>query len=201
MYASNERRSTHKPSHTNNSRRANNNQRPEQRSVPVQSSVQPTRKPFNHEKKTSSIQPSPSPGQPSKNNSHQVKRQPSATEPHGTACQTCSYCGRTGHLEAVCFKKARDLKEVDTDLLELEFPDIDINDFDFFMMETETSNSPNVVILDTGAQLSVFNNRELLRAKPPLILMESTRRHLESRRTPSDTCPVSTRLISIIHRK
>jgi hypothetical protein len=54
------------------------------------------------------------------------------------------------------------MKDVDTDLLELEFPDIDINDFDFFMVESETSNSPNVVILDTGAQLSVFNNRELL---------------------------------------
>ncbi len=30
------------------------------------------------------------------------------------------------------------------------------------MVETETSNSPNVVILDSGAQLSIFNNKDLL---------------------------------------
>lgn len=106
-------------------------------------------------------QQSGTPPQRSGNRNHQQPR------PHSSSNgPTCSYCGRSNHKVENCFLKARHVRDANTDYIESDqvaIPDLSSNlEWDVLVVDTSTSSETDLVILDSGAQLSIFRNEDLL---------------------------------------
>jgi hypothetical protein len=88
----------------------------------------------------------PTPNHPPQQ-SREKKRKPS---------EKCNYCGKPNHKEDVCYKKKLESDQ--------QLPDLDSN----FEADVDThgdstsSNSPGLILLDNGAQISVSGDATML---------------------------------------
>ena len=141
--------------------------------------------------KPSSTQHSPSPGNNNTPNHYTSNKNSSYTQ-HSPSPGTnkhllqCNYCGKKNHTEDKCFKKKRETKAAEANLVELDLPDLSTElEYEFNMVTTEdvTDASSETVILDSGAQISIFNNSNLLvntRDSPNTINVNGISKHIQT---------------------